>query len=1011
MRAAAPAIQVRFRVSGDSVAKGTGCVNSVNKPPVTALVPDAADGAVQSWLTRLQQLRRERPALSRGPQLHYVLDITERYYVPHLDLSAFVATTLRTGTLGQSRRFEIGRLAQSTEKVVTPADRTIGRLVNVSGLLSGLSGSISPRILAALLEQLASTERLHWRSPENPALSPSPLTATHLAWRLDGDGRQRPCIEGRSTTHFLPANPVWYVDVATWEVGPVDLGIDPELAAQLVFSPALNDAQARLAKSMWHRIFDGSRTAPPHADSNARVIESDPVPVLELFGDPEDARVRLTFAYGERVVSGASSEAEFHVHESGVRKLWPRRHDAEWSAARTLSDLGFESATFGRRDDVYRMPVELESRWAGFMLRTIPRLRGEGWRVEIDSSFPFRVLAPEPDHWTASVTPNANRWFDLDLGIDVDGVRVPLLPILVRALHERGIASLGELKFALREDDELYARLAGNTFVALPKERLNLVLSTLIELFESDPLTHEGRLELSPAHLSALDELGRTFKTQWFEADALRSLVRAATGNLERTFELPSEFTATLRPYQRLGVAWLQQLAAQGFGGVLADDMGLGKTVQFLAHAAIERARAPLSAPILIVAPTSVEPNWRAEIARFTPHFKVVSLTGPDRAERFAHIDESDIVLTTYALLLRDTEHLLERAWSIAVLDEAQAIKNPRSKGAALARRINAVQRIALTGTPIENHLDELWSICAFAVPGLLGDHAKFARLFRTPIEKRGDAARRMVLGGRIQPFVLRRTKQLVEADLPEKTEIVQRIELLGAQRDLYETIRLAMRQRVRDEVARSGLARSHIVVLDALLKLRQICCDPRLLKLPAARDVHESQKLEALLEMLDNLVEDGRRILLFSQFTSMLDLMKPELTRRKIDFVELRGQTRDRVTPVQRFQAGEVPVFLISLKAGGTGLNLTAADTVIHYDPWWNPAVERQATDRAHRIGQHKPVFVYKLIAVGTVEERIMEMQARKAALAEQLFSDSASALQGMDVNEIERLFAPLDV
>jgi len=300
-----------------------------------------------------------------------------------------------------------------------------------------------------------------------------------------------------------------------------------------------------------------------------------------------------------------------------------------------------------------------------------------------------------------------------------------------------------------------------------------------------------------------------------------------------------------------------------------------------------------------------------------------------------------------------------------------------------------------------------LWSIFAFAVPGLLPNRSRFAKLFRTPIEKRGDDVRRRSLSARVAPFLLRRTKERVEQDLPEKTEVIQRIELSGAQRDLYETIRVAMQQRVLGEIGARGLNRSRIVVLDALLKLRQVCCDPRLLNLPESAEVHESQKLEALLEMLESLIEDGRRILLFSQFTSMLDLIKPELGKRRIPFVEIRGSTVDRETPVQQFQSKEVPLFLISLKAGGTGLNLTAADTVIHYDPWWNPAVERQATDRAHRIGQEQHVFVYKLIAEHTVEERIVQLQERKAELAAALFDESGSEKLDLTLVDVEQLFA----
>ena len=329
------------------------------------------------------------------------------------------------------------------------------------------------------------------------------------------------------------------------------------------------------------------------------------------------------------------------------------------------------------------------------------------------------------------------------------------------------------------------------------------------------------------------------------------------------------------------------------------------------------------------------------------------------------------------------------------VLDQLQVIKNPEAKWSRAVRQLNTRHRLCLSGTPVENNLGEIWSQFAFLMPGLLGDRRSFIRRFRTPIEKNGDDGRRLLLARRLKPFLLRRTKSEVEADLPAKTEIVQRVLLEGDQRDLYETIRLTMHEKVRREIAAHSLERSQIIVLDALLKLRQVCCDPRLVKLAAMRKALSgsqagaempavtSSKLAALMQMLRELASEGRRVLVFSQFTSMLDLIKPELAAADIGYVELTGATRDRADPISRFQSGAVPVFLISLKAGGRGLNLTAADTVIHYDPWWNPAVESQATDRAHRIGQTKPVFVYKLIAAGTIEERIIELQDKKGQLA----------------------------
>lgn len=382
--------------------------------------------------------------------------------------------------------------------------------------------------------------------------------------------------------------------------------------------------------------------------------------------------------------------------------------------------------------------------------------------------------------------------------------------------------------------------------------------------------------------------------------------------------------------------------------------------------------------------PTSLIPNWLDEAQHFTPQLRVLALHGPGRTRHFADLDQYDLVLTTYALLPRDLGHFTAQPWHLLILDEAQNIKNANSKAAEAAREIQANQRLCLTGTPMENNLGELWSIFHFLLPGWLGDSKTFSRDYRTPVERHGDVERMAHLAARIKPFLLRRTKEQVARELPAKTEIVQWVELSDAQRDTYETVRVAMDRKVREEITRNGAARSQIVILDALLKLRQVCCDLRLVKSIAPRTTHSDKgKLGSLMQMLDELLSEGRRILLFSQFTSMLELIEQELHKRGVRYSLLTGETRDRRTPVQQFQSLQTPLFLISLKAGGTGLNLTAADTVIHYDPWWNPATENQATDRAYRIGQDKPVFVYKLITRGTVEEKIQKLQQEKAALA----------------------------
>jgi SNF2 family DNA or RNA helicase len=322
-----------------------------------------------------------------------------------------------------------------------------------------------------------------------------------------------------------------------------------------------------------------------------------------------------------------------------------------------------------------------------------------------------------------------------------------------------------------------------------------------------------------------------------------------------------------------------------------------------------------------------------------------------------------------------------------------------------MARALRAESRLCLSGTPVENHLGELWSLFDFLQPGLLGDERHFQRLYRTPIEKNGDRARAASLSARIAPFLLRRTKDAVAKELPPKVEIVESITLDEKQRDFYDGVRLAMHQRILEVVREQGLARSQITILDALLKLRQVCCDPRLVK---AEEAVPSAKLEWLSTVLPELIAEGRRILLFSQFTSMLRLIEALVTTLGIPYCQLTGETKDRTAVVQRFQSGEVPLFLISLKAGGTALNLTAADTVIHYDPWWNPAVEAQATDRAHRIGQTKSVFVYKLIAQDTVEERMLQLQADKRVLAEHLYTQKSASPTALNVADLEMLLAP---
>ena len=469
-----------------------------------------------------------------------------------------------------------------------------------------------------------------------------------------------------------------------------------------------------------------------------------------------------------------------------------------------------------------------------------------------------------------------------------------------------------------------------------------------------------------------------------------RALIRNMKTVEDNDFEVPPSLERVLREYQKQGFLWLKTLKNNGFGGILADDMGLGKTLQiiaFLLSEQEERTGAPYFA--LIVCPASLVYNWKSEIERFAPTLSAVMVTGTaeERKERIRRAGTEDILITSYDLLRRDSSYYRERHFGIQVIDEAQYIKNHTTKAAKAVKEIRADFKVALTGTPIENRLSELWSIFDYLMPGFLFPYRRFREEFEVPIvagnqEEEMDCLRRM-----IRPFVLRRLKRDVLKELPAKLEEAVYAGMEGEQMRLYcahaQRLRLMLEGQTEEE-----FATQKIQMLSELTRLRQLCCDPALVY----EDYHEeSAKLVMCMELIQNAIEGGHKILLFSQYTTMLFRIQQQMQNANIPFLSLTGATKKerRVELVEEFQTGKVPVFCISLKAGGTGLNLTAADIVIHYDPWWNVAVQNQATDRAHRIGQKNPVTVYKLIAKGTIEENILRLQEKKSRLAGQLLGE----------------------
>jgi superfamily II DNA or RNA helicase len=738
--------------------------------------------------------------------------------------------------------------------------------------------------------------------------------------------------------------------------------------------------------------------------------------LLKSLGQPEPLQwisAEATAIYGETrspLRSTAPGWLTSVILPDGQPGLIQHDAGAEAAAAQQLRDTGLSSL---QSNSAWRFLLNLKSReigsakpadrwfpdpgrvaiaqfWHQFRGEMAARLESLGWTVVIDENVGHRVHDADPQHWRSALAPDTTSdggWFSLSVGFDVAGNRYDLLPILAELLE----GDFLEETLDRPDSGHIYVPLPDGDALRLPIGRVRKILHHLAALI--DPrFPDRARLHaLDAASLAGLDELGVDPPP-----DLLELAAKVANFSGIEPVAPPSGIQANLRDYQLAGYQWMQFLARHGLHGILADDMGLGKTLQTLTHILAERDSGnSRSAPVLVIAPTSVVPNWRAEALKFAPSLRVLVLNGPERRKYYRSIPHADLVLTSYALLQRDIERLRMHRFHLVVLDEAQYIKNPRSKMAQAACAIDARHRLCLSGTPIENHLGELWSLMRFLIPGFLGSERTFNERFRKPIEKDGDTQRNAALKRRIAPLILRRTKDQVAKELPPKTELVHLVELHTAQKDLYETVRATMDKRVRAAIAARGIDQSQIVFLDALLKLRQICCDPRLLPEDFADAVYPSAKLDYLVELLAVLIEEGRRILLFSQFTSMLALIEEHLQRKGVAYLKLTGASKDRGKLVEDFRKGMAPVFLISLKAGGTGLNLTAADTVIHYDPWWNPAAEAQATDRAYRIGQDKPVFVHKLLCQNTVEERIHKLQQAKANLAAGLLTDADLSLR----------------
>lgn len=765
--------------------------------------------------------------------------------------------------------------------------------------------------------------------PYRPALT----RRKDLHFKVDWPAHILPLISGRG---------VWAL-TETHLIQPVAPGIESRWQSVMVSGLTIDPGDFPAAYTALQTHFDTGDIA---------VLRSAVEIELQIEGSLNHLDADLTFRYDDETVSAAPDRPT-------VREKDGKLHLADTAAeAAAIRDL--EEAGFTRRGN--------EGRWILKDKEAILQFLGHGyeavqksWQTHTGERFEHALTQVEPITTRLDFRSSGEDWFAMTMDFGTGSGET---------------VSRQEIERLLRMGQS--SKPLANGKIAVLNNKVASHFGEIIHDFDPEQM-QGGVYRIDRSQAGYLRETAQDFAFQTSGTVPWQRPIDTI-----EFYELPEALGKTLRPYQREGLTWMQGLAAQGMGGILADDMGLGKTLQTLSFLY------SVGGTALVVCPSSLVFNWVAEAEKFTPELKAVAIEGPNRAATLAANDDAAIFVTSYALLRRDEEVWRSRGFDVVILDEAQNIKNPEAQVSKAAHRLAGTYRFALTGTPIENSVRDLWSIFQFALPGYLGRRRDFEERFEKPLSsgQPADSVRER-LSRRLRPVLLRRLKQEVAQDLPDKIEQVVYCDLKPKQREVYEKL---LRESKASILEADG-GKQRMLALTALLRLRQTCCDLRLLGLPDIDEKDASVKADALHELLEEAIAGGHRVLIFSQFVEMLQVLVPDLAAGKIDFCYLDGQTKNRGEVVKRFQEGEIPVFLISLKAGGVGLNLTAADTVIHIDPWWNPAVEAQATDRAHRIGQRKVVTSYKLIARGTVEEKILALQEKKRALTGSLLAEAGDA------------------
>ncbi len=936
-------------------------------------------------------------------------------------VAAFSARKLRSGGLGKSSPLPLDRRHFDSSDLSSRDARICNALIGLKDSPSGLhlNGEHGYMVFRWMIE----SGNCYFEAFDSKPLRIDVNRSISAEWQqTDNDLRKLKLSLSGSDESFvcLPTQPPWYVCPNSARCGVIDTDVPPRFLASVAYLPAVAEEDSmRISELMVESLESVDLPLPATVDIR-QIAGVKPRGVVILTARKDGGG---THRYAEILVDYDGARLPHMMAIDGTKEFLHRQADGEFVRVVRMAEDELalineltgsnlpEWVTTRQSNGTIILNVEAKTSrdmvlWQDLIDGKLSELRQNGWLIERTPEFEFRIVTSREWQMNVDHSP-AENWFDLDLNFIIDGQSISLIPILASFVERVG----PDLPRYLEDPDaSATVWLDEETLIEFPISHIRPVLEVLIEMHEHE----DGKLRFSDLQATVISDIAEGIEAvgevelDWEVSGRLGELLqRIKNFKGIEDVPVPTGLTADLRDYQRDGLNWLQFLREFGFGGILADDMGLGKTVQALATIMTEKQSGRTSSPSLVVAPTSLMGNWRREAEKFSPNLKVAVLHGTERAEYFDSLSQYDLLLTTYALLSRDADVHAGQEYHYLILDEAQAIKNSATKQAKAVSQVAAKHKLCLTGTPVENHLGEVWSQFRFLMPGFFGDQKQFNRTFRNPIEKNSDSLASKALTNRLKPFVMRRSKDAVASELPSKTEIMHRVALHPEQSVLYEGIRAAMEARVRKALAESGLGQSHITVLDALLRLRQTCLDPRLVKMQNAQNIHASAKLDALMEMLPTFVEEGRKVLLFSQFTEMLSLIEDKIVEAGISYTKLTGKTKKRDEVVDEFQSGKVSVFLISLKAGGTGLNLTQADTVILYDPWWNPAVENQAIDRAHRIGQDKPVFVYRMITEQTVEEKIVEMQERKRQLANIVVENQEQGLGKLEADDILDLFS----